>query len=135
MKSFLQLKFLPANPGFALFLLRVWLGLSIFVLHGLPKLQKVLNHDYNFGDPIGIGRKGTLFLAVFVEVGCGLCLALGLMGRLAALLLAITMGVAFVQYHHMSLGDPPNGELAYIYLAGFLTIVRAGTGKYGIDRG
>ena len=135
MKSFLQLKFLPPNPGLALFILRAWLGLSMVALHGLGKLQKLLNHDFNFGDPIHIGPKATLILAVFVEVICSVCLVLGFMGRLAALLLATTMGVAFVQYHHISLNAPPSGELAFIYLAGFLTIVFAGTGKYGIDKG
>ena len=134
MKSFFQLKFLPPNPGLALFILRVWLGLSMIVIHGLPKLQKLLNGDFNFGDKIGIGSKNTLILAVVVEIVGSLFLALGFCGRFAALLLAITMGVAFVQWHEMKLVGPGNGELAFIYLAGFVTIVLAGPGKYGIDR-
>jgi putative oxidoreductase len=133
MKSFFQLKFLPPNPGLALFVLRVWLGLSMISLHGLGKLQKLLNGDFNFGNPIGIGSKPTLILAVAIEVLASLFLVLGFCGRLAALLLAIMLGVAFVQYHHMKFGNP-GSELAFIYMAGFLTLVLAGTGKYGLDR-
>lgn len=137
MKSFLQLKFLPLNPGLALFVLRVWLGLSMIALHGLGKLQKVLNGDFgfSFGNPFGIniGSKPTLILAMVIEVLGSLCLVLGFCGRFAALLLAIMMGVVFFQYHHMKF-ESPGCELAFIFMAGFLTIVLAGTGKYGMDR-
>ncbi len=135
MKSFFQLKFLPPNPGLALFVLRVWLGLSMIALHGRGKLVKLVNGDFSFGNPIGIGGKWTLILAVTLEILGSACLIFGFCGRFAAALLAIMLGVAFVQYHNMQLtGGAGSGELAFIYMAGFVTIVLAGTGKFGVDR-
>lgn len=133
MKSFLQLKFLPLNPGFALFLLRVWLGLSMLSLHGLGKLANVLNGRFVFSDNLHIGSAPTLILATSVEVLGSIFLVIGFMARAAALALAVSMLLAFGFWH--SWEPAGQGELAFIYLAGFLTIVLAGTGKYGIDRG
>jgi putative oxidoreductase len=135
MKSFLQLKFIPLNPSLALLILRVWLGGSMLVLHGWGKLQKLVKGDFSFGDPLHIGAAPTLVLAVTAEVLASVFLILGFMGRFAALLLASTMLVAWAITHQMKLMGPGNGELAFIYLAGFLAIVFAGTGKYGIEKG
>ena len=134
MKSFLQLKFIPLNPSFGLLLLRVWLGASMFVLHGWPKLQKVVKGDFAFGDPLGIGAAPTMVMAVLFEFVASILLILGVLGRFSALLLASTMVVAWAIAHKMKLSGPDSGELAFIYLAGFLTIVFAGTGKYGIEK-
>lgn len=134
MKSFLQLKFIPLNPAFGLLLLRVWLGVSILVLHGWGKLQKVVNGDFSFGNPIGIGATPTLILAVTVEVVCSILLILGLLTRFSALMLASTMAVAWAIAHQMKLSGPGNGELAFIYLGGFLTLLFCGGGKYGIEK-
>ena len=59
-------------------------------------------------------------------------LVLGLFGRLAALMLAGMMAVAWGVVHQMKLSGEGSGELAFIYLAGFLTILIAGTGKYSV---
>lgn len=134
MRSFLQLKFIPLNPSFALFLLRVWLGATMLALHGWPKLQKLVKGDFSFSDPLGIGGAPTFVLAVTCEVLGSIFLILGFMGRFSALLLASTMAVAWTVSHGMKLSGIGSGELAFIYLAGFLTIVFAGTGKYGIEK-
>jgi uncharacterized membrane protein YphA (DoxX/SURF4 family) len=70
---------------------------------------------------------------VVIEVLASLFLVLGFCGRFAALLLAVLMGVAFVQYHDTTLNGPMS-ELTFIFFAGYLTLVLGGTGKYGIDR-
>jgi len=36
----------------------------MLLTHGLPKLQKLINDNFGFGDPIGIGTTPSLFLAV-----------------------------------------------------------------------
>lgn len=132
MKSLLQLKFLPRHPDLALLLLRVWLGLAMLILHGWPKAEKLIGGKHEFADPLGIGALPTLILAVLTEVVCSVLLVLGVFGRLAALLLAGTMGVAWAVSHQMKLAGPGNGELAFVYLAGFLVILIAGTGKYSV---
>lgn len=132
MKSLLELKFLPRNNDIALLLLRVWLGGSMLALHGWPKLQKLISGNHKFEDPLNIGQLESLSVAVATEVVCSLLLILGLFGRLSALMLAGTMGVAWVATHKMKLSGVGSGELAYIYLAGFLAILLAGSGKYSV---
>ena len=131
MKSFLQLKFIPVNPDLGLLVLRLWLGASMIILHGLPKLKKIMKGDFNFSDHLHIGSKTTVILATSVELLGSAFLILGFLGRPAALALAVAMGIAFGIWHEWNLRV---GELAYVYLAGFITIFLAGTGKYGIDR-
>lgn len=134
MKSFLQLKFIPLNPSVGLLLLRVWLGGSMIGLHGWGKLQKLIDGDMKFGDPLGIGPAPTLILAVLTELVLSAFLILGFLTRFSALMLACTMAVAWAVSHKMALSGPGNGELAFIYLAGFLAILFCGGGKYGIEK-
>ena len=132
--KFLHLSFLPRSSDLALLLLRLWLGLSMLILHGWPKLQQLISGNHKFADPLGIGQFPSLLLAVFAEFFCSVLLILGVFGRFAALMLAVTMGVAFFVSHGMKLSGPGSGELAFIYLAGYLAIVIAGSGKFGVHR-
>ena len=43
------------------------------------------------------------------------------------------MAVAFVKAHQMALKGPGSGELAFLYLAGFLAILIAGAGRWSVD--
>ena len=52
----------------ALLLLRIVFCGSMIFGHGLGKLNKVLDGNFNFSDPIGIGETPTLFLAVFFRI-------------------------------------------------------------------
>ena len=55
---------LQTNIGLAL--LRI--APSIMLLtHGIPKFQKLISGNFEFGDPIGIGTTPSLFLAVIGE--------------------------------------------------------------------
>ena len=134
MKSFLQLKFIPLNPSLALLLLRLWLGGSMLVLHGWPKLQKLVKGDFGFGDPLGIGAAPTFVLAVICEVLASAFLIVGFLTRFSALLLASTMTVAWSVSHGMKLSGVGNGELAFIYLGGYLALLFAGAGKYSVEK-
>jgi putative oxidoreductase len=138
MKSFLQLKFVPLNSSLALLLLRLWLGGSMLVLHGWPKLQKLVNGEFGSTDPLKIGAAPTLVLAVLCEflgfLGSAFIIA-GFLTRFSALMLAIAMAVAWGVVHHMKLSGPGNGELAFIYLGGYLVLLFAGAGKYGVEKG
>lgn len=134
MKSFLQLKFIPLNPSLALLLLRLWLGGSMLALHGWTKLQKLINGDFGFSDPIHIGAAPTLVIAVICEVLGSVFLIAGFLTRLSALLLASTMAVAWGVAHNMKLSGPGNGELAFIYLGGYLALLFAGAGKYSVEK-
>ena len=133
--KFLQLNFLPSSVDLGLLVLRLWLGLSLLVLHGWAKLKGFSDMAGKFPDPLGVGSTASLGLAVFAEVFCAALLALGLFTRFAAISLIITMGVAFFIVHKGSLeAGPGSGEMAYIYLAGFVTLFLAGPGRFSLDR-
>lgn len=131
--NFLKLGFL-ANPELGLLILRLWLGLTMMVNHGIPKLMHFNETAANFPDPLGIGAKISLGLAVFSEVGCSALLVVGFFTRFAALALAVTMGIAFFVVHKGVLAmGPSSGELAFMYLAGYMTLLFAGAGRYSVD--
>lgn len=131
--------FAPGNDSFltnfALFVLRLWLGLSMFFIHGLDKLENFNKYATMFPDPLGIGVKPGLSLVIFAETLGAILLALGLLARFGALTLVIDMGVAFFMVHKMAVGMAPHsGELAFIYLAGFVVLLIAGPGKFSVDK-
>jgi putative oxidoreductase len=132
--KFLRLSFIPQSTDLALLLLRLWLGLSMLLLHGWVKLTGFSGMASKFPDPLGVGSQISLGLTVFAEVGCSALLVVGFMTRFAALTLSITMAVAFFMQHKMALSGPGSGELAFLYLAGFLAILLAGSGKYAFER-
>jgi putative oxidoreductase len=75
----------------------------------------------------------SLGLAVFAEVLCAGLLVVGLLTRFAALNLVVTMCVAFFVVHGAALSGESSGELAFIYLAGFVVLLVAGGGRYSVD--
>jgi putative oxidoreductase len=115
----------------ALALLRI-APAAMMLTHGIPKFQKLISGDMEFGDPIGIGAAPSLFLAVIGEVICPILLIVGFKTRWAAVPAAITMGVAAFIAHA---ADPfGRKELALLYLVIFVAIILLGPGKYSIDK-
>ncbi len=106
---------------------------SVMMLtHGIPKFQKLLGGDFEFGDPIGLGASPSLFLAVIGEFVCPILVILGFKTRWAAVPTAITMLVAVFVVHS---ADPfPVKEKALLYLAFFIGIIILGPGRYSIDK-
>ena len=116
-----------------LLVLRVWLGLSMLLLHGWPKVEKYANLSQGFPDPLGVGPAMSLNLVIFAELFCALLLVAGLAARVAAVPLIVTMAVAFFVIHGGVLLGENNGEMAFIYLAGFVALFIAGPGRYSFD--
>lgn len=120
-------------------LLLLRLGLGGFMLsHGWGKLQMLLAGDFdNFGDPLGMGKPVSLVLAVGAEVGCSLLVMLGLLTRLAAIPVVITMAVAALIVHANDpltmTGPGSSKEPALLFLIPFLALVCTGAGKFSLD--
>jgi putative oxidoreductase len=131
---FFQLNFLPRSTDFALLALRIWLGLTMIINHGRGKLMGFSQMSGTFSDPLGVGATTSLSLTIFAEVVCGALLAMGFLTRFSALVLVILMGVAFFMVHGRALSGDNSGELAFVYLAGFVAIFLAGPGRFSIDR-
>ena len=105
---------------------------AMLMAHGIPKLQKLIDGNYEFGDPLGLGPAPTLFLAVLGEVVSPILIIVGFKTRWAAVIPAIVMAVAAFVVHA---SDPFGGkEKALLFLTCFVCIILLGPGKYSIDK-
>jgi putative oxidoreductase len=117
-----------------LVLLRLWLGLTLLLNHGIGKLKGFDSMAPGFADPFKIGHTASFTLVVFAEVVAAALIAAGLFTRFAALVLAVNMATAFWYVHKASLSGAHSGELAFIYLASFVALLLAGPGKLSLDQ-
>lgn len=131
--SILRLDFWPDKVDWALLVLRIWFGGSLLVLHGWGKLSDFQRMSRGFADPLGIGARASLSLALVGEVLCPILIVLGVFTRTASLGAAITMAVAFFLVHNGILKGSGSGEMAFIYLAGFVGIFLAGPGRFAME--
>jgi putative oxidoreductase len=114
----------------ALLVARLWFGLAMLFNHGLDKLVHFKDIIGAFPDPLGFGQEASLVLVIMAEVGAALLLTVGLLTRLAAAVLVIDMFVAFLMVHKAGMSG---GELAFLYLAGYVILVIAGGGLFSLD--
>lgn len=128
-KAFLSTR--PFSIDTGLLILRLFAG-GAMVTHGYPKFQKVLNGNFQFGDPLGLGPEISLILAAFAELICSVLVIIGITTRFAVIPLIITMGVAFFIVHGSD--DFKTKELAFIYMGIFITLFLTGPGKFSADR-
>lgn len=105
---------------------------ALMLTHGLPKFQKLISGNFEFGDPIGIGATPSLFLAVIGEFICPILIIIGFKTRLSAIPTAITMAVAAFIVH--SADDFGTKEKALFYFVAFVTVILLGPGKFSVDR-
>ena len=114
----------------ALLVARLWFGLAMLFNHGLDKIAHFQDLVGSFPDPLGLGQEASLVLVVFAEVLGSLLLTVGFLTRVAASVLVIDMFVAFLMVHKTAMSG---GELAFLYLAGYVTLVIAGGGLFSLD--
>ena len=120
-----------ASIDFGVLLMRV--GFSVGMMtHGYGKFLKVIQGNFEFGDPIGIGPTFSLILAAIGEFIAPILIILGWKTRLATIFPTLTMLVAFAIAHD---GDPfSRKEKAFVYLIAFLTLYFTGPGKYSLGK-
>ena len=130
--------FAPGSDSFCtslgLLVLRLCLGLTMLLNHGLDKLKNFSSMSSGFPDPLHVGHTISLVLVVFAEVVCAALLVLGLVTRFGAFVSAINMAVAFFIVLKAALSGEHSGELALIYLAGFVALLIAGPGRISMDQ-
>lgn len=131
-------------PDITALLLRIAFG-ALMLPHGYKKIEK-LQAAYDrpeilesidvlipiSSDPLGIGEKATLIIAIIVELVFASLVILGVKVRITTLPLIATMGVAAFLVH----ADAPfaKKELALLFLAGYLAIFALGAGKYSFKK-
>lgn len=134
MLKLLNLPFIPKSTNLGLLILRVSLGLSMLLLHGYDKLIHFSEKAGKFPALFGMPSNVNLGLAVFAEFFCSILLVVGFLTRFAALMLSITMAVAFFMAHKGALSGAASGELAMVYLIGFLALLFTGPGRLALDK-
>ena len=116
----------------ALLILRVVFAGSMLYGHGLSKFNKLIQGDFSFANPLGIGEAPTLFLAVFSEFLAPSFIIVGYKTKFFSFFPAATMFVAAFVVHW---GDPfGRVEKALLFLTVFVILMMTGPGKYSIDR-
>ena len=123
-----QLHHTPINIVILIF--RVSLAM-LMIHHGYNLLIHFAEKQDSFTTFMGLSSSISLALTIAVELFCSIFLLIGLGTRLILIPLMITMLVAIIQAHHGDIfGD---GQTAFLYLIGFLTVFIIGAGKYSVD--
>jgi putative oxidoreductase len=133
LKEIVRLSVLRTNTDMALLCLRVWLGISLFARHGYDKVFTFGEMQARFPDPLQVGPTFSLLFALLADSICSLLVSIGVATRVSALIIVVSLGVAFTFVHGFSLATI-RGELPYVYIGGYLAIFLAGAGKYSLDQ-
>lgn len=115
-----------------LLVLRLGLGLSLALAHGLGKLPPsdgFIQGTGAMGFPLPVVFAWAAALSEFLG---GLLIAVGLVTRPAAFFVACTMATAFFIGHA---GDAfGDREKAFLFFVGALALLTSGAGRYALDR-
>ena len=129
--------FIPSEDSelthMALLVARLWFGLTMLFIHGLEKLTHFNEMVGTFPDPLRLGQEASLILVICAEVLAAILLAAGFMTRIASAVLVIDMFVAFLMVHKGGITGQGGGELAFLYLAGYVTLCISGGGLFSLD--
>lgn len=115
-----------------LLLLRVWLAIGLFTNHGWEKLSQFNEMSISFPDPLQLGQTTGLVFALLCDGVCSILVTLGLFTRISSFLIGINMSVAFFIFWKAQI-TAIQGELPFIYLGAYLSLVITGAGKYSLD--
>ena len=130
MKKLLSTKYSAGAFNAAMLILRLGVGV-LMMNHGYDKLVHYGSRHNKFMDFLGLGSSISLALVIFAEFFCSLFIILGLFTRLAVIPLIIVMSVALFKAHKGEFfGD---GEMAAVYLAGYITLLLVGPGRVSVD--
>jgi putative oxidoreductase len=114
-----------------LLFLRVTAGGLMLFGHGLGKLMSYSGMVGTFPDPLGMGSRLTLIVAIFAEVLCAFLVMIGLSTRLATLPVIGTLVTAAFIVHA---ADPwAKQEFALVYAIPFMALFFTGPGKISVD--
>jgi putative oxidoreductase len=119
----------------ALLVLRVWVGMTLFLRHGLDKLFGSPDVISQFPDPLHLGSHFSFIVATGSDGLLSILVVAGLATRWSALLVFGNIFVAWafvVHFQFFEHGVSP-GEAMVLYLGGLITIAVAGPGRFSAD--
>ena len=133
--SIVSFNFLKSDGDLGLLLLRLGLGLSLFLKHGWEKPTHFSEMAAHFPDPLHIGAVPSLLFALVSDALCSLLVVVGLATRWAALAVVINIGVAWLFVHHAEFfgKHADHGEVCVLYIIGYLVLFVTGPGRHSMD--
>ena len=132
---FLKVISIKGDYDLGLFVLRIFIGLLMFLNHGIGKITAGFDRwdrlGHAFTDMIGIEFGSVIFgfLASFAESIGAIFILAGFLTRLSSFLLFFTMFIASLK--HFFEGDI--SELAIIYALVSIVIIITGPGRHSVD--
>ncbi len=132
MNYFSSTKDHPVVNNIIMLLVRVFVSITMIILHGLPKLEKLMaGGEIQFYNFMGMGAKFTLIIAILLELIGAFLIMIGLFTRAASLFLMIIMAVAAFGFHY---ADPFSvKESSLLFLSIFTLIFAFGPRQFSID--
>jgi putative oxidoreductase len=134
-KRLLLLGLVPQSPDLALLVLRVLIGTSLFLRHGLEKLSDNSEMIKHFPDPLHVGTYASFAVSTLSDGICSILVIFGFATRWSALTIFANIFVAWaavVHFQFLAHGVSP-GEAIVLYLGGFLTVFVAGPGRFSLN--
>ncbi len=129
-RNFFKVTALPPYVDFAVLILRVGTA-ALMIPHGWGKFQRMMDGEWSFADPLGVGEVPSLFLTIFAELVCSILVVIGLLTRPALAFLIITMLVVVFRIHWKDgLEEMEHGLL---FLIPFISLFIWGPGRYSLD--
>ena len=120
----------PSEYSMILLFFRFAFGV-LLMRHGLEKCLHFDELCLHFPNPIGLGVKVSLVLAIFAELFCSFFFILGFLYRLVLIPMLFTLFVAtFIAMGHAPFAMQ---ELPFIYFIVFVLLYIAGAGKFSLD--
>jgi putative oxidoreductase len=134
----LNAKFLPkGSADVQLLVLRVGIGLTLFLKHGWEKVSMLSFANPHFADPLHIGTTPSWIFATITDGICSLLIVLGVGTRWLSALCFFNIFVAWALMHHFTFfgkgQSTDHGELIVQYLVTFLVLLIGGGGRYSVD--
>lgn len=114
----------------ATLVLRLFFGI-LMMYHGYEKLVNFETARSHMPEFLGMSKSIVIILVIFAEFFCALFVTIGLFTRLSTIPIIIVMCVALFKVHHSHITG--EGQLAGLFLAGFLAILILGPGKISVD--
>jgi putative oxidoreductase len=116
-----------------LLVLRLLVGISLFMNHGLEKLTGFSSMVNRFPDPFHITAHASLAYALLSDAICSILVMIGLATRLSSLVILWNVLVAFVVVHHGTFISGTHSERAWQYLCVYAALCLTGAGRFSLD--
>lgn len=135
LKRLITFDFLPESRDAGLLALRLIVGLTLLLKHGLEKVEHFSAMAAHFPDPLHLGAAPSLAIALIGDFVCSILIVLGLGTRWAAAWSFLNILVAWAFVHQFAFfgHGADHGELIVLYLGAMLTLFLTGPGRYSID--